>query len=90
MAKTLIWLEEKHAKDGDLALVQFIQRFKDPATHGDYVKDYKAIAILDKNWEADETGKAFKNNQKISVLVFSIDDLKKAYEDTRTNIIKSV
>lgn len=90
IAKTLIWLEEKHAKDGDAGLVQFIQRFKDPATHGDYVKDYKAIAILDKHLEPAETGKAFKNNQNITVIVFSIDDLKKAYEDTRSNIIKSV
>lgn len=90
MAKTLIWLEEKHARAGNKALVEFIQRFNDPATHGVFKKVFKAIAIVDETLEAGETGKAFTNPQKISVIVFSIEDLKKAYEDTRANILKSV
>jgi hypothetical protein len=90
MVKTLIWLEEKHARDGNLALVKFVQRFNDPATHGDYIKDFKAIAILDTNFEVEETGKTLTNSQNVTVIVFSIEDLKKAYEDTRTNTIKSV
>jgi hypothetical protein len=90
MAKTLIWLEEKHAKEGNLALVQYVQRFNDPATHGDFNKEFKAIAIVDETLEVGETGKTFTNPLNVTVIVFSIEDLKKAYEDTRKNIIKSV
>lgn len=90
MAKTLIWLEEKHAREGKKVLVEFIQRFNDPATHGDFKKEFKAIAIVDETLEAGETGKSFTNPQNITVIVFSIQDLKKAYENTRSNILKSV
>lgn len=90
IAKTLIWLEEKHAKDGQAALVKFIQRFNDPATHGDYIKDFTAIAILDTNFETDEISKTVTNKSNVTVIVMSIDELKKAYEDTRNDIIKSV
>ncbi len=90
MAKTLSWLEEKYAKHGAENKRQLVERFKDPATFGDYQKHFKAIAIMDSNFEADETGKAVNNIQGVTVIVFSIEELKKAYEDTRTNIIKSV
>lgn len=90
MAKTLIWLEEKHAREGDKDLVKYIQRYNDPATHGIFKKEFKAIAIVDQTLEAGETGKAFTNPQNVTVIVFSIEDLKKAYQDTRTNILKSV
>lgn len=90
MAKTLSWLEEKYAKQGAEGKRQLVERFKDPATFGDYQKQYKAIAIMDSNFEADETGKVANNAQGVTVIVFSIDELKKAYEDTRTNILKSV
>ena len=67
-----------------------VERYKDPATYGSYQKTHKAIAILDSNLEVDETSKAITNGQGVSVIVFSIEDLKKAYEDTRINILKSV
>ena len=90
MAKTLSWLEERYAKDGEKDKIKSIERFKDPATHGDYQKEFKAIAIVDKSLETGETGKAFTNIDNVCVIVFSIEDLKKAYEDTRINIINSV
>lgn len=90
MAKTLSWLEEKYAKHGNENKRQLVERFKDPATFGDYEKQFKAIAIMDSNFEVDETAKAINNTQGVTVIVFSIEELKKAYEDTRTNIIKSV
>ncbi len=90
MAKTLIWLEEKYAREGALGYMKFIQRYNDPATHGDFIKVFKAIAIVDSKLESGETGKPLKNKQNVTVIVFSIDDLKKAYEETRVNIIKSV
>lgn len=90
MAKTLAWLEEKYAKEGDENNRKLVERFKDPATYGDYQKLFKAIAVVDSTCEADEIGKTFKNDEKVSVLIFSLADLKKAYENTRLNIIKSV
>ena len=90
MAKTLSWLEEKYARHGEEDNRKIVERFKDPATYGDFKKRCKAIAIIDSTFESDETSKACSNPENISVLVFCIDELKKAYEDTRVNIIKSV
>lgn len=90
LSKTLNWLEEKYAKQGKVGPRKIVQRFNDPATHGNYQKQYKAIAILDRTLEAGETAKAVTNPHGIVVIVFSIQELKKAYEDTRTNIINSV
>ena len=89
MAKTLSWLEEKYAKHGEEDKRKLVERFKDPATYGDFEKIFKAIAIIDSNFETDEISKAFINTEKVSVIVFSVEDLKKSYEETRTNIIKS-
>jgi hypothetical protein len=90
MAKTLNWLEEKYAKLGDEKQRIVAERFKDPATHGDFKKQHKAIAILDATLEADELSKAPTNPDNVTVIIFSIKDLKKVYEETRSNIIKSV
>jgi len=90
MAKTLSWLEEKYAKHGSEDKRQLVERFKDPATFGDFQKQFKAIAIMDSSFEVDETSKAINNPHGVTVIVFSIEELKKTYEDTRVNIIKSV
>lgn len=90
MSKTLSWLEEKYAKMGEEKKRKLIERFKDPATFGNYKKKHKAIAILDRSVETNETSKTITNVQNVFVIVFSIDDLKKAYENTRTNILNSV
>jgi hypothetical protein len=67
-----------------------VQRFNDPATHGNFQKQHKAIAILDSTLEAGETSLAVTNPQGVVAIVFSIQELKRAYEETRTNIINSV
>ena len=90
LAKTLDWLEEKYAKLGKNKSRAMIERFKDPATHGNYKKVHKAVAILDGTLEAAETRRPIKNSKGIIVLVFSIRDLRRAYEQTRMNIIASV
>lgn len=89
LSKTLIWLEEKYAKLGKPKQRMLVERFKDPATYGSFLTRHKAIAILDKNFEIDELSKTIKNNHGITVIVFSINELKEAYEQTRANIIKS-
>lgn len=90
MAKTLIWLEEKYARLGSTKNRIIAERFKDPATYGDFVKKYKAIAILDKVFEADELKEVINNPHGVSVIVFSLKELKNTYEQTRINVIKSV
>ena len=90
MAKTLSWLEEKYARHGAENKRKLVERFKDPATFGNFQKQFKAIALMDSNFEAFETSKSITNTENVTVIVFSIDDLKKAYEDTRTNLINSV
>lgn len=89
MAKTLSWLEEKYARQGIEDKRKLVERFKDPASFGDFQKQFKAIAIIDVNFETEEIGKTFTNPENVSVIVFSIEELKKSYEETRTNIIKS-
>lgn len=90
MAKTLIWLEEKYARLGRPEQRKKVERFKDPATHGTFNKQHKAIAILDESFETEETSKKIKKNKGITVIVILIKDLQKAYETSRVNIIKSV
>lgn len=90
LANTLNWLEEKYARMGREKDRALVERFKDPATFGNFQKVYKAISILDSTLEATETAKTVKNTKGITVLVFSIKDLQKAYEDSRMNIITSV
>lgn len=89
MAKTLIWLEEKYARLGKPQQRIIAERFKDPATHGSYETKHKAIALMDKNFEADEISKAVVNTNGVTVIVFSIKELQKVYEQTRVNVIKS-
>lgn len=90
MAKTLSWLEEKYARHGAEEKRKLIERFKDPASFGDFQKQFKAIALMDSDFEADETGKPIANTENVTVIVFSIDELQRAYETTRMNIINSV
>lgn len=89
MAKTLNWLVEKFARLGDTDSKQIAERFKDPATYGNYEKKYKAVAILDSDFETDEISKPINNADELGVIVFSIGKLQQAYEQTRINIIGS-
>jgi hypothetical protein len=89
MAKTLIWLEEKYARLGKPKQRIIAERFKDPATHGSFDTKHKAIAIMDKDFETEEISKAAINTHGVTVIVFSIKELQKAYEQTRVNVIQS-
>lgn len=90
MSKTLFWLQEKYARLGDVENRKLAERYAYPAKFGAFKKIYKAIAIVDEEFEADEIGNEFTKSDDIVVLLFSICELKKAYEETRLNIINSV
>lgn len=90
LAKTLTWLEEKHARQGEVEKKSQIERFSDPSKHGSYVKKFKAIAIIDNEFFDDEIAKEISKNEEIVVIAFSFTKLKEAYEETRLKIINSV
>ena len=90
LAKTLNWLEEKYAKKGNLKQVELSKRFKDPVLYGTYNKTHKAIAVIDNTFETEELSKAVNNPENVVVIVFSMKDLKKIYEEAHENIKKSV
>lgn len=90
MVKTLNWLEEKYAKKGKVEKVDLAKRFKDPVLYGTYNKTHKAIAIIDSTFETEEISKPVSNPENIVVILFSMKELKKIYEETHDNIKKSV
>ena len=90
LSKSLIWLEEKYAKLGKENQRKMVLRFKDPATFGNFQKQHKAIAIIDKTLETGEVDTPVNNPEGVIAIIFSIDELKTAYETTRNNIIKSI
>lgn len=91
LTKTLTWLEEKYARLGDVQNRQMVERFSNPSEHGEFDKFFKAIAIVDRAFENFELeNELTKKEDEVVVLLFSIDDLQNAYEQTRLNIINSV
>jgi len=90
LAKSIIWLEEKHARDGSEEQRKIIERFKDPSIYGTFDKHHKAIAVIDSLLEADEITTPITNSHGVVALIFSINDLKKVYENLKMNIIKSI
>nr|WP_315153478.1 Hachiman antiphage defense system protein HamA [uncultured Flavobacterium sp.] len=88
LAKTINWLEEKYAKKGNAEQVELVKRFKDPVLYGTYNKTHKAIAIIDNAFETEELSKGVNNPENVVVIVFSMKDLKKIYEETHDNIKK--
>lgn len=90
MSKTIFWLREKYARLGDVTNKKIVERYAYPAKHGTYTKVFKAIAIVDNQFEQEELEKEFVKDDDIIVLLFSIEELKETYEQTRINIINSV
>ena len=58
--------------------------------YGRLKKIFKAIAIVDKSFEDYELERGFIKNHEIIVVLFSINELKEAYEKTRLNMVNSV
>lgn len=90
LAKSIIWLEEKHARNGNEIDRKKIERFKDPSTYGPFQKHHKAIAIIDNAFESEEITPVINNTHGVTAIIFSIENLKTVYETLRMNIIKSI
>lgn len=101
IANTLSWLRKKY-KDESLKanapvaklkeLVDSIERFIKSETVGEYSKQIKAVAFVDKSFFNDEVAKSVTipviNGATFEVVVVSIKDLQKAYENVFTQIPK--
>ncbi|GHV37268.1 hypothetical protein AGMMS49546_04520 [Spirochaetia bacterium] len=90
LAKTLIWLDVKYSRIGDMENKKIIQRYLDPVTNGNYQKIFKAIAIIDKSLSEPEISDPVTNDDDIKKLLIIIDDLKGVYETNYHNIKGSV
>lgn len=101
IANSLSWLRKKY-KDESLKvnapiqklkdLVATLERFIQSETVGEYTKQLKAIAFVDKTFLQDEVNKIVTmpsvDGTSFEVFVVSIKDLKKAYESVFTEIPK--
>ncbi|HEY4787412.1 MAG TPA: Hachiman antiphage defense system protein HamA [Bacteroidales bacterium] len=101
IANSLSWLRKKY-KDESLKagapkaklkeLVDSIERFIKSETVGEYSKQIKAVAFVDKAFFDDEVKKVVTvpaiSGASFEVIVISIKDLQKAYENVFTKIPK--
>lgn len=101
IANSLSWLRKKY-KDESLKenapvsklkeLVDSIERFIKSETVGEYSKQIKAVAFVDKTFFKDEVEKTVTipaiHGATFEVVVVSIKDLQKAYENVFTQIPK--
>jgi hypothetical protein len=89
LAKTLIWLKQKYARDGNAEMHKFTKRYCDPVYQGTYNKIYEAFTIIDNKFEATEIEKSVDNNDGITIIVISMDNLKNIYETNLKKIAES-
>jgi hypothetical protein len=90
LAKTLGWLKEKYARDGNAELRKFVIRYSDPVNHGTYNKIYKAFTIIDSKFETNELRRPINNDEGITLIIISMNNLKDVYEENLKKIIESV
>jgi hypothetical protein len=89
LAKTLIWLKQKYAREGNVEMHKFTVRYSDPVYQGTYNKIYKAFTIVDSKFEKTEIERPVNNNDGITIIVISMDNLKNIYESNLKKIAES-
>ena len=99
IATSLSWLRKKYKEESFKVTAQveqlkeivgMIERFIDSVNIGEYSKQLKAVAFVDKSFCANEISKSISipplNGTNIEIMVISVKDLKKAYESVFTEI----
>ena len=92
LAKTLVWLREKAIKHVDHIERAKLERFikSDEPANGPYVKKFKAIAVMDENFVAEELSKLVEAiPDPHEVLIVAIKNMKDFYQHVYSNIPKS-
>ena len=90
LAKTLLWLRDKYAKDGDMKMRKYIERYLEPVEKETYSKNFKAFAIIDNEFEKFEISQPIINDNDISIIIIIMDNLKDMYERNLKGILESV
>lgn len=88
--KTLNWLKEL-AIQGKLThpTLDQLERFIAPTDHGPYSKTFKAIAVIDARYVADETANIPDVPDHCALIVLSVTDLKAIYTATYAAVAAS-
>lgn len=92
LAVSLNWLQAKYAKENRVKSIQYLARFLDPVTYGEYKKNFKAIVVIDDSLIQDEIVRdrdIQEFNADFEIILISIKDLKSCYETTYKNILVS-
>ncbi|MDO8955214.1 MAG: SAVED domain-containing protein [Gammaproteobacteria bacterium] len=83
LARTLAWLREKAIDEETQSNIKFLERFTHENLDVEYIKTFKAIAIIDRHLldaEITRTLKIPERNDDFEIIVLGISDLKNLYE----------
>jgi len=83
LARTLVWLKEKAIDHEGAESVEFMKRFTDDLLDMEFVKQFRAVAVIDINYLDSELVKPFDlpdQSGDLELLVLGIDDLKETYQ----------
>lgn len=92
LSTSLTWLRSKYVKDRNTEEVNRIERFLDPVTYGTYQKHFKAVIVIEDTLLAHEVSRdrdLAKFDAHFEILLVSIQNLKKAYEQTYLSVLAS-
>lgn len=90
LALSLNWLRSKYLKDKNIAEYENLERFVKPVEYGTYLKEFKAVVIIDSELVETELAKP-RNIGSLDfdheVIVITFNGLKEVYEQTYEYIL---
>lgn len=90
LAVSLNWLKAKYAKENNVRSLEYLKRFLDPVSYGEYKKNFKAIVVIDDSLIKEEIVRdreIQEFNAEFEIILISMKDLKSCYETTYNNIL---
>lgn len=93
LARTLVWLKEKAIDHGNPEAIAYIKRFTDDLLNTEFKKNYRAVAIIDRNFLDQELQKPLNlpaQSEEFEIIVIGITDLKQLYERSFSRAISEV
>ncbi|MFO3289592.1 Hachiman antiphage defense system protein HamA [Legionella pneumophila serogroup 1] len=91
LARTLVWLKEKAIDQEDSESIEYIKRFTDDLLSTEFKKNYRAVAIIDRNFLDQELQKSLElptQSEEFEVIVIGITNLKQLYEQSFSSAVK--
>lgn len=93
LARTLIWLKEKAIDHEGADSLGFMKRFTDDLLDVEFIKQFRAVAVIDRSFLDAELVKSFDipdQNDDLELLVLGVDDLKNVYEGSYQRAIEEL